>query len=132
MDVATTIIGIAFAVTTAAQQNWSYSEVLSDLSHGVMSGLHRKILLGVALLAGAILGGVTAGRFKIGAPDFARIVRHLAGGILMGAGALLIPGGNTTLALVGLPLLFPHAWLAFMSICVTIYIALRLHRLPAG
>jgi hypothetical protein len=44
----------------------------------------------------------------------------------MGAGALLIQGGNTTLALVGLPLLFPYAWLAFMSICVTIYVALRL------
>jgi hypothetical protein len=64
--VATTIIGIAFVVTTAAQQNWTYSEVLSDLAHGVTSGLHRKVFLGVALLAGAILGGVTAGRFKIG------------------------------------------------------------------
>jgi hypothetical protein len=44
----------------------------------------------------------------------------------MGAGALLIPGGNTRLALVGLPLLFTYAWLAFGSICVTIYIALRM------
>jgi TRAP-type C4-dicarboxylate transport system permease small subunit len=50
----------------------------------------------------------------------------LGGGILMGAGALLIPGGNTRLALVGLPLLFTYAWLAFGSICVTIYIALRM------
>lgn len=51
----------------------------------------------------------------------------------MGIGALLIPGGNTGLALVGLPLLFPYAWLAFTSICVTIYFALRLKvRLRTG
>jgi uncharacterized membrane protein YedE/YeeE len=124
--VATTIIGIAFVVTTGAQQAWTYSDVLSDLAHGVTSGLQRNVLLGVALLVGAILGGVSGGRFKIRAPDLTRIVRRLAGGLLMGAGALLIPGGNTGLALVGLPLLFPYAWLAFMSICVTIYIALRL------
>ena len=30
--VATTIIGIAFVVTTAAQQSWTYSEALSDLA----------------------------------------------------------------------------------------------------
>jgi uncharacterized membrane protein YedE/YeeE len=124
--IATTIIGIAFVVTTGAQQAWTYSDVLSDLAHGVTTGLQRKVLLGVALLVGAILGGVSAGRFKIRVPDLIGIVRHLAGGILMGAGALLIPGGNTTLALVGLPLLFPYAWLAFTSICITIYIALRL------
>jgi toxin CptA len=124
--VATTIIGIAFVVTTGAQQSWTYSDVLSDLAHGVTTGLPRKALLGVALLIGAFLGGVSAGRFKVAPPNVAEIGRHLAGGILMGAAALLIPGGNTGLALVGLPLLFPYAWLAFISICVTIYVALRL------
>jgi hypothetical protein len=124
--VATTIIGITFLVTMVTQPNWTYSEVLSDLAHGMTFGMRPKVLLGVALLAGAMLGGVTAGRFKIVAPDLAGIVRHLAGGILMGAGALLIPGGNTGLALVGLPLLWPYAWLAFMTICITIYVGLRL------
>jgi toxin CptA len=132
--VATTIIGITFVVMMAVQQNWTYAEVLSELAHGMTSGLFGKILLGIALLGGAILGGVTAGRFKIAAPDLASMLRHLAGGALMGAGGLLIPGGNTGLALVGLPLLWPYAWLAFMSICITIYIALRLkaRRNPAA
>jgi uncharacterized membrane protein YedE/YeeE len=124
--VATTIIGITFLVTTVTQQDWTYSQVLADLAHGMTFGLRPKVLLGAALLAGAMLGGVTARRFKIAAPDLAGVVRHLAGGILMGAGGLLIPGGNTDLALVGLPLLWPYAWLAFMSICITIYIGLRL------
>jgi uncharacterized membrane protein YedE/YeeE len=124
--VATTIIGITFLVTMVAQQNWTYSEVLTDLARGMTFGLRPKVFLGVALFAGAMLGGVTAGRFKIVAPDLAGIVRHLAGGMLMGVGALLMPGGNTRLALVGLPLLWPYAWLAFIAICITIYSGLRL------
>jgi Sulphur transport len=125
--VATSIIGITFVVTTATQQqSWTYSEVLSDLAQGITSGLSQKVLLGVALLAGAVLGGTTAGRFKIAAPDLGSIVRRLAGGMLMGAGGLMIPGGNTGLALVGLPLLLPYALLAFISICITIYTVFRL------
>lgn len=123
--VATTVIGITFVVTMAVQQNWTYSDVLSDLAHGMTSGLSAKMLLGIVLLVGATAGGITAGRFKIVKPDLASMARHLVGGTLMGAGGLLIPGGNTGLALVGLPLLWPYAWLAFMSMCMTIYIALR-------
>jgi uncharacterized membrane protein YedE/YeeE len=124
--VATTIIGITFLVTMVTQQDWTYSEILTDLARGMTFDLRPKVFLGVALFAGAMLGGVTAGRFKIVAADLAGIVRHLSGGMLMGVGALLIPGGNTRLALVGLPLLWPYAWLAFMAICITIYSGLRL------
>lgn len=123
--VATTVIGVTFVVTMAVQQNWTYSDVLSDLAHGMTSGLFARMLLGIVLLVGAMAGGVTAGRFKIVKPGLANTARHLVGGMLMGAGALLIPDGNTGLALVGLPLLRPYAWLAFMSMCMTIYIALR-------
>lgn len=124
--VATTVIGIAYVVTLAVQGSWDYSEALSNLARGVTSDLFVKVLLSVVLVGGAVLGGVTAGRFKVIAPDLAGTTRRLAGGALMGAGGLLIPGGNTGLVLVGLPLLWPYAWVAFITICMTIYIALRL------
>lgn len=123
---ATTVIGITFVITMAVQQNWTYSDVLSDLAQGMTSGLSEKMLLGLVLLFGAAAGGTTAGRFKIVKPDLPSMARHLFGGTLMGVGGLLIPGGNTGLALVGLPLLWPYAWLAFMSMGMTIYVALRL------
>ena len=41
----------------------------------------------------------------------------------MGAGSALIPGGNDALVLVGMPLLWSYAWLAFASICITISVA---------
>jgi toxin CptA len=127
--VATTIIGVTFVIALASQQNWTYSDALTDLARGITCGESLKAILAFALLLGAILGGITAGRFKIVTPDLASFLRCVAGGALMGAGALLIPGGNTGLALVGLPLLRPYAWLAFLSICITIYSALRLSAL---
>ena len=45
-----------------------------------------------------------------------------AGG-LMGVGATLVPGGSDGLILIGMPLLWPYAWIAFASMCITIYIA---------
>ena len=42
------------------------------------------------------------------------------GGALMGSGSLLIPGGNDGLLLVGMPLLYPYAWVAFVAMCVAI------------
>ena len=38
----------------------------------------------------------------------------------MGWGSLLIPGGNDGLILVGMPLLWPYAWVAFATMCVSI------------
>jgi hypothetical protein len=51
---------------------------------------------------------------------------------MMGAAATLIPGGNLGLILVGMPLLWPYAWLAFASVCVTIYVAIRITGMTAA
>jgi len=44
----------------------------------------------------------------------------------MGWGSLLIPGGNDGLILLGLPLLWPHAWAAFATMCAVIALAMRM------
>ena len=75
-----------------------------------------RTLLLVCLLAGAMLGGWTAGRFRHTRIDALGLLRCLAGGVLMGWGSLLIPGGNDGLILVGMPLLWPYAWVAFITI----------------
>ena len=41
----------------------------------------------------------------------------------MGWGSLLIPGGNDGLILVGMPLLWPYAWVAFACMCLAIGLA---------
>ena len=51
---------------------------------------------------------------------------------MMGWGSLLIPGGNDGLILVGMPLFWPYAWVAFVTMCMTIGIALVVERSFAG
>ena len=45
---------------------------------------------------------------------------------------VLIPGSNDGLILIGIPLLRPYAWVAFLTMCVTIGIALVVEKKAAG
>lgn len=124
--VATTIIGLAFLVAYLSAGSWTYTDTIAELARGSMIEIIPRLLLFAALIAGAVLGAWTAGASKLTVPSLARAGRHSTGGALMGAGGALVPGGNDGLILLGMPLLWPYAWLAFASMCATIYIALRL------
>jgi hypothetical protein len=52
------------------------------------------------------------GRFMLEWPTVKNIVSRTLGGILMGLGALLIPGGNDTLLMIGFPM---GAWQAALA-----------------
>ena len=121
---ATTVIGITFVVMLLAVGAWAYTDVLAELAHGMAGNLVARTLLLVALFGGAMLGGYTAGRFRSASVSLTQLAKCFAGGMLMGWGSLLIPGGNDGLILVGIPLLWPYAWLAFFTMCVVIGIAL--------
>jgi hypothetical protein len=125
---ATIVIGVAFVITLLLVGRWAYTDVLADLAAGKAARLGGPILLLIALLAGAMLGGWTAGRWRAVAPTWPQVLRCLAGGTLMGWGSLLIPGSNDGLILIGIPLLRPYAWLAFATMCATIAIALAAQR----
>ena len=125
---ATTVIGLAFLVMLLLVGAWAYTELLADLARGMAANLAARSLLLLALLAGAALGGWTARRFESRRIAVAQLLKCFAGGVLMGWGSLLIPGGNDGLILVGMPLLWPYAWLAFASMCVAIGAAQLLQR----
>jgi toxin CptA len=118
--VATTVIGLTFLAMLLLVGAWAYTDVLVEWAHGMAGSLAARSLLLAALLLGAALGGWTAGRFRHTRITLAEVLRCFAGGALMGWGSLLIPGGNDGLILVGMPLLWPYAWLAFATMCVTI------------
>ena len=46
----------------------------------------------------------------------------------MGLGGMLIPGGNDSLILVGLPLIQPHAWAAIAAMALVIALGLLVQR----
>jgi toxin CptA len=51
----------------------------------------------------------------------------------MGAGSALIPGSNDGLILLGMPLLFAHAWIAFAAMCAAVvFLMAAAHRLRSA
>ena len=134
---ATVVIGLAFLVMLVLAGAWAYTDVLAELANGMVHDVGARTALLMCLLAGAIVGGWTAGRLRFARIRAASLARCLIGGVLMGWGSLLIPGGNDGLILVGMPLLWPYAWVAFATMCLTIgsaqWVQLRLaRRAPSG
>ncbi|HZW75701.1 MAG TPA: YeeE/YedE thiosulfate transporter family protein [Caldimonas sp.] len=117
---ATTVIGVTFVVMLLLVGGWAYTDVLAELARGMATSVGARALLAVALLAGAVLGGWTAGRMRNTSIEPMQLVRCMAGGIVMGWGSVLLPGGNDGLVLVAMPLGWPYAWLAFATMCATI------------
>lgn len=125
---ATIVIGITFVVMLLLVGAWAYTDVLAELARGMAANLVARTLLLVALFSGAMVGGYTAGRFRSTPIALPQLAKCFGGGLLMGWGTLLIPGGNDGLILVGMPLLWPYAWVAFLTMCVTIGAALLVEK----
>jgi toxin CptA len=129
---ATTVIGITFFLMFVLVGAWDYTGVLADLARGMSHSLMAKALLLVALFLGAVLGGYTAGRFRSTRVSLKQLLKCFVGGVLMGWGGLLVPGQNDGLILVGMPLLWPYAWLAFLMMCLSIGAALMIEKTANG
>ncbi len=122
---ATLVIGVCFVVVLLAEGPWAYTDALAEFARGHDAGAVRLGLF-FTLLAGAIVGGWSAGLLGHRPVRAVTLARCLGGGALMALGSLLIPGSNDGLILLGLPLLQPYAWLAFGVMAATVAVALRL------
>jgi toxin CptA len=125
---ATALIGLAFLGLVLLVGAWSYTELLADLARAMASAsgpqnLSARVGIGAALLAGAIVGGRLTGQLRRQPVAGTSVARCFVGGMLMGWGSLLTPGGNDALVLIGMPLLWPYAWTAFAAMCMTVAIA---------
>ncbi|MFM9853136.1 MAG: YeeE/YedE thiosulfate transporter family protein [Sphingomonadaceae bacterium] len=119
---ATIVIGVAFVIMFIAVGAWSYMDMLVHIVHGMSDNLFWQGLLFCALLMGAIIGGWTGGVLSWQNPTLVTLARCLLGGLLMGWGSLLIPGSNDGLILIGLPFLWPYAWVSILVMCVVIWL----------
>ena len=126
---ATIVIGVSFVITLLLAGRWAYTDVLADLASAMSGGpasLVLPTLLVLALYAGALMGGLSAGLWRSTPVSAAQVLRCLCGGVAMGWGSLLIPGSNDGLILIGIPLLHPYAWLAFASMVGAIAAAMMI------
>jgi uncharacterized membrane protein YedE/YeeE len=83
----------------------------------------------LALLAGALYAAIWTRKFRLRPPTLAALTRNAPGGLLMGAGAALVPGGNGTLLLYAMPSASPGAWIAFAAMTASIALTFLPHRM---
>lgn len=126
--IATGVIGVTFVILLLLVGAWNYTDYLAEAARHMSSrGSDRSLLL-FALFVGALAGGWTAGHIRPTLPTPNAIARCLLGGIMLGLGGSLVPGANDGLILLGLPLLYPHALVAFTSMLAAIAAALILQQ----
>ncbi|MBZ9793784.1 YeeE/YedE family protein [Rhizobium sp. 3T7] len=109
LTVAMTTIGVTSAALSAFASSFSITTSIGSL----LSIPVTSSLIFVCMTMGSFISARSRRhRFSLSWPTWRSLLRKTVGGLLMGFGALLIPGGNDTLLLVGLPM---GAWQAFTA-----------------
>ena len=132
VSTAAAIMGVCAGLLYGLQGAWSYTTTLRRAIDAGYRGLPApttlQLLLFVALFAGMLASSLQRGSFALrwrrGESAWAR----LAGGFMMGAGASVVPGGNDTLILTGIPALSGWALAAYGTLLLGVSVGLWLRR----
>lgn len=120
LSAAAALLGGANAVLLLSTGPWSFTgTLLCAMETHTMARCSSPtvpLLVLVAALSGMALSSWQRSSFRLQRPEPRQMARHAAGGMLMGVGAVYIPGGNDGLILFGIPSLSPHAIPAYLGI----------------
>lgn len=123
-----TLIGGASGALFALDQHWVYTSRIAEIANGNVALPLGTITGLLALIAGMVIAAMRGGMFRLQIGSFGDWAAASAGGLLMGFGATLVPGGNDTMLFTGIPLLLPNLLLAFAAFFVTLLVGLRFGR----
>ena len=114
------LIGVASSAVFLLIGSPGYTITLQNLVQGAIGmgtlpPASRGIVL-LAALAGMLVSTVQRGSFRLDwRPQWAW-GRNILGGMLMGLGTAMVPGGNAVLVLYGIPSFSPHALPAYAAL----------------
>lgn len=121
------VVGTASGVLFALDRQWVYTSRIADIAYGRSWALGA--LLGLTALIAGMTSATLAGRtFRLRLGAGRHWLRALAGGLLMGVGATLVPGGNDAMLFTGVPLLLPNLLTGYASFTATLALALLVRR----
>lgn len=123
--VAMALIGAASGILFALDQQWVYTSRIAAVANGDVPFTVALWAGPVALITGMIVAAVTGGMFQLQLGNVREWVAAACGGLLMGLGATLVPGGNDTMLFTGIPLLLPNLLLGYAAFFVTLFVGLR-------
>ncbi len=110
-------IGIAFTILTIFAPGFSITASAGSIISIPVAG----VAIVVSMFGGSLVSArLMNNSFILKWPTIRTAARRTLGGILMGVGALLIPGGNDTLLLIGFPMGAWQAALAYALFAATV------------
>lgn len=136
LSTAAALMGLANGLLFYLHGPWAYSGILRKsgeafVAPGEAAGSLRLLLM-LGVLAGMVASTIQRGSFRLDAGiNWAWLV-SLVGGILMGFGAELVPGGNDVLILHGMPMLSQHAVPSYLALLLGIAVVLLVMQTVTG
>jgi hypothetical protein len=126
------LIGVAGGAIFLVFGSPGYTTTFQQVVEGVIGtrpypAAGRWIIL-LSVLVGMLFSTLQRGGFRLDFTPRRAWLRNITGGMLMGLGVALAPGGNDALVLYGIPSLSPHALPAFIAMVVGIVAALLVMR----
>lgn len=121
LTVAMALVGATFVALGQLHQPFPW---VSALAHLPVVELVPTVAV-IALLAGSTVNAAMTGRgIRFRMPTVLGSVRRFVGGSLMGAGIMLVPGGNDGVLLYGMPAGEPKAFIAYAAIIAAIGVSI--------
>ena len=130
------LIGMTSAAVILISGSASYTVTIQQVVEalrgmGDFPAVGRWLLLS-AMIGGMLLSTIQRGSFRLDLTPRWRWLRNAMGGLLMGVGTAVTPGGNDTLVLYGIPTLSPHALPTFIAMLLGIGLGLLVMRTLFG
>ncbi|MEY4270418.1 MAG: hypothetical protein RLZZ58_1634 [Pseudomonadota bacterium] len=114
------VIGTASGLLFALDAHWPYTGFLVELAAGHVAGWQTGAAGFAAVITGMLIATVRAGRWRMAPGNARQWTRAAAGGLLMGGGAAMVPGGNDAMLFTGVPLLLPNMIAAYAAFLITV------------
>lgn len=130
------VMGLANGLLYLIHGQWTYTGALRQGVEGLVIAAETptlvRISLFVALFFGMALSTWQRGSFRLNRKANPACAVNFFGGMLMGGGIVLVPGGNDALILYGIPVLSSHALPAYAAMLAGIAVVILIMRIVTG
>lgn len=126
--IAMSLIGAASGSLFVLDQRWVYTSRIAELAYGTFVVTPFSLIPLAVLIGAMVLAAMIGGQFRLLRGSLREWLAAGAGGLLMGLGATLVPGGNDTMLFTGVPLLLPNLLIAYAAFVATLMLTISAPR----